>query len=61
MISGGWDDIGILPHDGWHIYSDLADEHYLGSAAFFTWKISPDDLNSSKPIIRVRVTCMHAC
>ena len=56
--SGGWNEIGIFPDDGWHINYDLTNDHFLGSAAFFTWKISPDDLNSSKPIIRVRVTCM---
>ena len=51
--SGGWGDIGILPDNGWDINTDLANDHYLGSSAFFTWTIRPDDLNSSKPVIRV--------
>ena len=58
--SGGWGDIGLFPDDGWDINYDLTNDHSLGSAAFFTWKIFPNDLNSSKPIIRVLATCNHA-
>ena len=54
--SGGWDDIGIIPDDGWGINDDLANDHFLESTAFFTWRIELDDLNSSKPIIRVCIT-----
>ena len=51
--AGGWADIGIFPDDGWDINDDLADHHYVGSAAFFAKGILPDDHNSSKPIIKV--------
>ena len=51
--AGGWSDIGITPDDGWNIDEDLAGHHYLGSSAFFEIGILPDDLNSSKPVIKV--------
>ena len=51
--AGGWSDIGILPDNGWNISRDLAKDHYLGSSALFKYGISSDDLNSSKPVIRV--------
>ena len=51
--AGGWADIGILPDNGWDINDDLANDHYLGSSAFFASGIVPDDHNSSKPIITV--------
>ena len=51
--AGGWSDIGITPDDGWNIDDDLAGHHYLGSSAFFEFGVLPDDLNSSKPIIKV--------
>lgn len=51
--AGGWADIGIVPDNGWNINSDLANDHYLGSFAFFTITIEPDDFNSSKPVIKV--------
>ena len=51
--AGGWDGIGITPDNGWDVNNDLAGNHYLGSSAFFGFGITPDDLNSSKPIIKV--------
>lgn len=51
--AGGWSDIGITPDNGWDINDDLANDHYLGSSALFGFYVSPDDLNSSKPVIRV--------
>ena len=51
--AGGWSDIGITPDTGWDINSTLASDHYLGSSALFELDISPDDLNSSEPVIRV--------
>ena len=64
--AGGWADIGIFPDDGWDINDDLADHHYIGSSAFFDVDITPDDHNSSKPIIVVityisawLISCMH--
>ena len=53
--AGGWADIGILPDGGWEINNDLANNHYLGSSAFFTILIVPDDHNSSKPVIKVTI------
>jgi len=55
--AGGWSDIGIVPDDGWNINSDLANDRYLGSSAFFSNHILPDDLNSSKPVIKVTFLC----
>ena len=51
--AGGWDSIGISPDNGWDINNDLARHHYLGSSAFFGIGVTPDDLNSSNPIIKV--------
>ena len=51
--AGGWVSIGITPDVGWDINEDLANDHYLGSSAFFSSVVSPDDLNSSKPVITV--------
>ena len=51
--AGGWEDIGISPDNGWNINADLSRHHYLGSSAFFGFGILPDDLNSSKSIIKV--------
>ena len=53
--AGGWADIGIFPDDGWNINSDLANNHYVGSSAFFTSTVEPDGLNSSKPVIKVTI------
>ena len=52
--AGGWADIGINPDHGWDINDDLANNHYFGSSAFFDTQILPDDLNSSKPVIKVK-------
>ena len=51
--AGGWADIGIFPDHGWDINDDLANDHYLGSSAFFGIQPLPDDLNSSKLVIQV--------
>ena len=51
--AGGWADIGIIPNVGWDINKDLANDHYLGSSAFFSRAVLPDDFNSSKPVIKV--------
>ena len=50
--AGGWSDIGITD-EGWSINSDLVNDHFLGSSAFFGFYIAPDDRNSSLPVIRV--------
>ena len=54
--AGGWDSIEIMPDNGWDINDDLVVHHYLGSSAFFGIGVAPDDLNSSKPVIKVS-TC----
>ena len=54
--TGGWASIGISPDSNW-TFSNIAGEHYLGSTAFFSFDIEPNDLNSSEPIIKVRVYC----
>ena len=54
--AGGWENGDFTPYDLWSINNNLYQDHYLGSSAFFSFGISPDDLNSSKPVIRV--TCM---
>ena len=60
MVSaGGWDEVDYTPAHSWSINSNLYNDHYLGSSAFFSFGITPDDLNSSKPVIRVRVVCLH--
>ena len=51
--AGGWRDIGITPDRGWNINKTLANDHYLGSSALFAINVAPDDLNSSKAVIRV--------
>ena len=35
-------------------------DHYLGRLALFSFNIAPDDLNSSKSVIRVMCECVHA-
>ena len=60
--AGGWANIGIYPDNGWNINDALATDHYLGSSAFFGFGILPDDLNSSKPIIKVgKATTYYRC
>ena len=56
--AGGWEDIGITPDHGWDINGSLANDHYLGSSALFSFGVSSDDLNSSMPVIRVS-TCFN--
>ena len=60
--AGGWEDIGIFPDEGWDINDDLANDHYFGSSAFLDASILPDDLNSSKLVIKVSLpyfTCIY--
>lgn len=52
-LAGGWESIGITPDRGWRINNNLVDDHYQGSSAFFGFGIVPDDLNSTKPVIKV--------
>ena len=55
--AGGWKNGDFTPYDySWSINNNLYQDHYLGSSAFFSFGISPDDLDSSKQVIRV--TCM---
>ena len=51
--AGGWHHGGFTPSYSWSINSNLYKDHYLGSSAFFSFGIFPDDLNSSKQVIRV--------
>ena len=50
---GGWENGDLYPYESWSINGSLYEDHYLGSSAFFTFGILPDDLNSSKPVITV--------
>ena len=55
--AGGWNNGDFYPYDSWSIndtLNNLYKDHYFGSSAFFTFRISPDDLNSSKQVIKVR-------
>ena len=51
--AGGWQNGGLSPSSSWSINNNLYKDHYLGSSAFFSFGIFPDDLNSSKQVIRV--------
>ena len=51
--AGGWRNGEFLLASSWTISSNLYKDHYLGSSAFFSFGIQPDDLNSSKPVIKV--------
>ena len=55
--AGGWENGDFYPYDLWSINNNLYQDHYLGSSAFFSFGISPDDLDSSKQVIRVRRMC----
>ena len=57
---GGWEHGGLTPSYSWSIDSNLYKDHYLGSSAFFSFGIVPDDLNSSKPVITVIWSCIYA-
>ena len=58
---GGWENGGLNPYKSWSINSNLSEDHYLGSSAFFSFEIFPDDLDSSKPVIKViYITIDHA-
>jgi len=48
----GWENGDFIPAESWSI-NDLYKDHYYGSSAFFSFGIVPDDLNSSKQVIRV--------
>ena len=51
--TGGWKNGDILPSYSWSINDSLYKDHYLGSSAFFSFRVSADDLDSSKQVIRV--------
>ena len=51
--AGGWHNGNFTPSYSWSINSNLYKDHYLGSSAFFSFEIFPDDLNSSKQVITV--------
>ena len=55
--AGGWVNGDFSPYDSWSININLYRDHYLGSSAFFSFGISPDDLDSSKQVIRVTRMC----
>jgi len=48
----GWENGDFFPAQSWSI-NDLYKDHYYGSSAFFSFGIVPDDLDSSKQVIRV--------
>jgi len=48
----GWENGDFFPAESWSI-NDLYKDHYYGSSAFFSFGIVPDDLDSSKQVIRV--------
>lgn len=51
--TGGWDETNVTQNSTWQINSSLVVEHYYGSSAFFSFDIEPDDMNSSKAVIKV--------
>ena len=59
--AGGWKNGDFYPYDSWSINNNLYQDHYFGSSAFFSFGILPDDLNSSKQIIRVKSTIKYRC
>ena len=52
-ITGGWDETNITQNNTWSIDTSLVVEHYYGSSAFFSFDIEPDDMNSSRAVIKV--------
>ena len=58
---GGWDKGDFTPSKPWSINESLYKDHLLGSVALFSFAIEPDDLNSSKPVIRVMCVCVCVC
>ena len=55
---GGWTNVGIFPAQPWSISDNLYKDHFLGSSAFFNFRIVPDDLKSDKPVIKV-ILCVY--
>ena len=51
--AGGWENGDFSPYNSWSINNNLYQDHYLGSSAFFTFGVEPDDLDSTKQVIRV--------
>ena len=51
--AGGWENGDFSPYNSWSINNNLYQDHYLGSSALFTFGSLPDDLNSSKQVIKV--------
>ena len=56
---GGWKNGDFNTSGSWSINDSLYRDHYLGSSAFFSFRVSPDDLDSSKQVIRVTIKHMH--
>ena len=52
---GGWKNGDFNSSGSWSINDSLYRDHYLGSSAFFSFRVSPDDLDSSKQVIRVTI------
>ena len=50
---GGWKNGDFNSSRSWSINDSLYQDHYLGSSAFFSIRILPDDLDPSKQVIRV--------
>ena len=50
---GGWTNVRLFPAQPWSISDSLYKDHFLGSSAFFNFRIAPDDLRSDQPVIKV--------
>ena len=57
--AGGWENGDFSPYNSWSINNNLYQDHYLGSSALFTFGSLPDDLNSSKQVIKVTGIAIH--
>ena len=57
--AGGWENGDFSPYNSWSINNNLYQDHYLGSSALFTFGSLPDDLNSSKQVIKVTSIAIH--
>lgn len=57
--AGGWENGDFSPYNSWSINNNLYQDHYLGSSAFFTFGVEPDDLDSTKQVIRVGNIVRH--
>ena len=52
---GGWRNGDFNSSRSWSINDSLYQDHYLGSSAFFSIQVLPDDLDPSKQVIRVTI------